>query len=281
VLADSFSQVAFRESLRRAFERHSDPAAVAAGTAPTNNQLLMGFGGHIEVIHSREFKIAGAIGSCASAKKAGPTIAETEIGIGGTSAWYLGGVDPAATMAFYFEVASTNATALPQYKRRFIQFLTTYQASNGKYRLRVSTVCGLWHCDPNDVTPIARSFDQEAATVLVSRLAAYKCEHEDHADVMRWLDRSLIKLCSKFATYKKDDPSSFRLPSEFSLYPQFMFHLRRSKFLQNFNSSPDEQAVYRYILMRESTSNVVIMVPHPLTHLLTYSLTHSLTHSLS
>jgi hypothetical protein len=32
--------------------------------------------------------------------------------------------------------------------------------------------------------------------------------------------------------YVKDDPASFRLSSYFSIYPQFMFHLRRSQFLQ-------------------------------------------------
>lgn len=50
---------------------------------------------------------------------------------------------------------------------------------------------------------------------------------EEVHDVMRYLDRQLIKLCSKFASYRKDDPSSFRLPVEFSMLPQFMFHLRR------------------------------------------------------
>ena len=76
VLADKFGQSVFRESLRRVFERVVDPATGTPGN------LQMGFGGQIEVIHSREFKIAGAIGSCASLKKAGPTVAESEIGIG-------------------------------------------------------------------------------------------------------------------------------------------------------------------------------------------------------
>lgn len=49
---------------------------------------------------------------------------------------------------------------------------------------------------------------------------------------MRWLDRSLIRLCAKFAQYVKDKPESFRLAEEFSMYPQYMFHLRRSQFLQ-------------------------------------------------
>lgn len=79
VLADKFDQSVFRESLRRAFERHPDASGAAGGGA---NQLQMGFGGQIEVIHSREFKIAGAIGPCASLKKAGPTVSENEIGVG-------------------------------------------------------------------------------------------------------------------------------------------------------------------------------------------------------
>jgi protein transport protein SEC23 len=39
-----------------------------------------------------------------------------------------------------------------------------------------------------------------------------------------------------------------------------MFHLRRSPFLQVFNSSPDETAYYRQKLMCDSTSNVLVMV---------------------
>lgn len=39
-----------------------------------------------------------------------------------------------------------------------------------------------------------------------------------------------------------------------------MFHLRRSQFLQLFNSSPDEAAYYRYILTRENTVNSLVMI---------------------
>jgi len=75
VLADSFGQSVFRESLRRVFDRPLD----ASGQP---GPLQMGFGGQIEVLHSREFKIAGAIGPCSSLKKGGTSVAETEIGIG-------------------------------------------------------------------------------------------------------------------------------------------------------------------------------------------------------
>lgn len=142
-----------------------------------------------------------------------------------------------------------------------MQFLTTYQASNGRFRLRVSTVSGMWHTgDPADHGPIAASFDQEAATVLMARLAVHRSSTEESADVQRWLDRSLIRLASKFSKHRKDDPASFSLPPEFNIYPQFMFHLRRSKFLQSFNSSPDEQAVYRHILIRENVANSLTML---------------------
>ncbi|KAJ1934901.1 GTPase-activating protein S23 [Linderina macrospora] len=39
-----------------------------------------------------------------------------------------------------------------------------------------------------------------------------------------------------------------------------MYHLRRSQFLQVFNSSPDETAFYRHCLFREDTNNSLIMI---------------------
>nr|AAW26414.1 SJCHGC01121 protein [Schistosoma japonicum] len=96
-------------------------------------------------------------------------------------------------------------------------------------------------------------------------MAMFKAETTDSVDVLRWLDRQLIKLCHKFGDYRKDDPSSFRLPSEFSFYPQFMFHMRRSQFLQVFNNSPDETAYYRHVLNKEDCSNSLLMIQPSLT----------------
>jgi protein transport protein SEC23 len=66
-------------------------------------------------------------------------------------------------------------------------------------------------------------------------------------------------------TFQKDDPSSFRLADNFSIYPQFMFHLRRSPFLQVFNQSPDETAFMRSVLNVENVSNSLIMIQPTLT----------------
>lgn len=79
-------------------------------------------------------------------------------------------------------------------------------------------------------------------------------------DVIRWLDRMLIKLVARFADYKKDDTSKFNLSREFSLYPQFMFYLRRSQFLHTFNASPDESEYYRCLLFRENVGNSLVMI---------------------
>ena len=49
---------------------------------------------------------------------------------------------------------------------------------------------------------IAAGFDQEAAAAAVARLAAFKAETEEQPDVLRWVDRSTIKLAAKFGGYR-------------------------------------------------------------------------------
>ncbi|KAG1717318.1 hypothetical protein EDD22DRAFT_993670 [Suillus occidentalis] len=44
---------------------------------------------------------------------------------------------------------------------------------------------------------IASSFDQEAATVLMARIAVFKAEIDDSPDVLCWLDNMGIRLCQK------------------------------------------------------------------------------------
>lgn len=102
-----------------------------------------------------------------------------------------------------------------------------------------------WADASTNLPHISAGFDQEAAAVLMSRMVVYRAETDDGPDVLRWVDRMLIRLCQKFGEYAKDDPNSFRLAENFSLYPQFMYHLRRSQFLQVFNNSPDETSFYR------------------------------------
>ncbi|CAI7903762.1 unnamed protein product, partial [Closterium sp. NIES-53] len=174
------------------------------------------------------------------------------------------------------------------------QFLTTYRHGDGTRRVRVATAARRWvHMGGEGaagadsqagglgvaegdgelvvggvpggraaaaLAEVVMGFDQEAAAALVAKLAAFKAESEDMSDVLRWLDRMLIRFGAKFGQYSRGDPSSFHLASAFSLFPQFMFHLRRSSFLQVFNHSPDETAFFRLMLTREAVANSLLMV---------------------
>lgn len=249
VLNDAFTTSIFKQSLQRVF-----------GTDERGN-LLMGFNATFDVLTSKELKVSGVVGHCVSTNRKLANVADTEIGIGGTSQWRVCSITPAHTYGVFFEVPSNTVQPTPvneQLPHAVVQFLTHYQHSSGAYRLRVTTFAR--SMVPAGNPSLAHSFDQEAAAALMTRIAVYKAEKDESSDLLRWSDRMLIKLCQRFADYRKDDPSSFRLANNFALYPQFMFHLRRSQFLTVFNNSPDETAFYRHTLNREDLTNTMIMI---------------------
>ena len=249
ILTDSFTSSQFKQSFVRVFDKDAE------------DNLLMGFNASLEVLATKELKVTGLIGHAISLNKKSPLVGDTECGIGNTCSWKMCGIDPTASYGIYFEIANQGGPAQHQQgpQRGMIQFLTYYQHSSGQFHLRVSTVARNLSGPAGDPA-IAQSFDQEAAAVLMSRIAVFKAEVDDGPDVLRWVDRMLIRLCARFAEYRKDDPSSFRLEKNFTLYPQFMFHLRRSHFLQVFNSSPDETAFYRHVLNHEYVGDSLVMI---------------------
>ncbi|KAI9478958.1 GTPase-activating protein S23 [Coemansia sp. RSA 989] len=246
VLTDSFVTAIFKQSFQRVLEKDE------------GGDLQMGFNASLEVQTTKELKVCGLIGPGISAGKKTAMVSDTEIGIGGTTAWKLAAINSRTTVGVYFEVANQQSQALQPGSRGLVQFCTTYQHARGEYRMRVTTIARSWAEGASPEIPA--SFDQEAAAVLMARIAVFKAENEEVGDVLRWLDRMLIRLCQKFGDYRRDDPASFRLGPNFSIYPQFMYHLRRSQFLQVFNSSPDETAFYRHCLFREDTTNSLTMI---------------------
>jgi protein transport protein SEC23 len=252
ILTDSFTSSMFKQSFQRIFDKDSDEK---------DPKLLMGFNAVLEVLTTKELKVTGLIGHAISLNKKSTSVGETECGIGNTCSWKMCGIDPSSSYGIYFEIASQGGAPAHQQtpQKAMIQFLTYYQHSSGNFHLRVTTIARDLSGPAGDPA-IAHSFDQEAAAVLMSRIAVFKAEVDDGPDVLRWVDRMLIRLCSRFADYRKDDPSSFRLEKNFTLYPQFMFHLRRSQFLQVFNNSPDETAFYRHVLNREDVGDSLVMI---------------------
>jgi len=248
VMADSFNSSLFKQTFQRVFSRDQ------------KGELKMAFNGTLEVKCSRELKVQGGIGSCVSLNVKSPLVSDTEIGMGNTVQWKMCTFTPSTTMALFFEVVNQHSAPIPQGGRGCIQFITQYQHTSGQRRIRVTTIARNWADANTSLHHISAGFDQEAAAVLMARMVVYKAETDEGPDVLRWVDRMLIRLCQKFGEYNKDDPNSFRLSENFSLYPQFMYHLRRSQFLQVFNNSPDETSFYRHMLMREDLTQSLIMI---------------------
>uniref|UniRef100_A0AAR2JBT1 Protein transport protein SEC23 n=1 Tax=Pygocentrus nattereri TaxID=42514 RepID=A0AAR2JBT1_PYGNA len=248
VMGDSFNTSLFKQTFQRVFSKDY------------NGEFHMAFGGVLEVKTSRELKVAGAIGPCVSLNSKGPCVSENELGVGGTCQWKICSLSPSTTLALYFEVVNQHNSPIPQGGRGAIQFVTQYQHSNTQRRIRVTTIARNWADAQSQIQHIESSFDQEAAAVLMARLGVFRAESEEGPDVLRWLDRQLIRLCQKFGQFNKDDPNSFRLSESLSLYPQFMFHLRRSPFLQVFNNSPDESSYYRHHFLCQDLTQSLIMI---------------------
>jgi len=269
VLAESFHHPVFKQSFSRLVsESEGEGAAAGSGGEEGTTSLGVAARGTFEVFPSRDVKINGVIGPCAPLDKKTAAVSETQIGWGGTSAWRMCGLDAGTTVAVFLEVAQQEAksgkeaaAAGPgaQAQQFFLQFCTSRQLPSGEQRLRVCTLTRAW-TDAANTQHLTQGFDQEAAAVVLARLATHKMEYDDEFDPMRWLDRKLIGLAKKFGEYRKDDPQSFQLAPTMSLYPQFLFNLRRSQFIQVFNNSPDETAHCRVLLHRESVTNSLIMI---------------------
>jgi len=251
VLDESFTKGVFLGSFKQVFARE--------GT--DGKDLSMSFAGEVQVLTSREFKVCGAVGPLTSLDRKSTSVSENDVGIGGTSAWRLGGIDPNTSVCLFFEIVNSNAQTI-QGGQAYLQIITKYKHSSGRTHLRVSTIAKTFADPKTDkgLGYIRSGFDQETAAVTMARYSVFKTRTEYSFDILRWLDRMLIRLVKKFASFQKDDPNSFRLCNEFSYYPQFMFHLRRSQFLQVFNSSPDETAFFREILIRENVTNTLVMI---------------------
>ncbi|XAR63334.1 hypothetical protein NMG60_11023240 [Bertholletia excelsa] len=250
VLAESFGHSVFKDSLKRVFQSG-------------DYDLGLSSNGIFEVNCSKDIRIQGIIGPCASLEKKGPLCSETVIGQGNTTAWKMCGLDKATSLCLVFEIAkkeSPEVISQSANNQFYFQFLTYYQHGSGQMRLRSTTLSRRWVAGTGSIQDLIAGFDQETAAVVMARIVSFKMEAEAEFDPIRWLDKSLIHLCSRFGDYQKDIPTSFNLSPRFSIFPQFIFHLRRSQFVQVFNNSPDETAYFRMILDRENVANSVVMI---------------------
>lgn len=251
--SDSWKKEPLRQSMARFFQRDE------------SGGLAMGLNATIDIVTSPTWKVMGVIGGCIGTGVNSSSVAETEMGQGGTSQWATCSIDKSYTIAAYFEAAHPPQQQLAGGKLyRYVQFITHYQAPGGGDRIRVST---LRHpvMEQTSFAELAKTFDQEASAVLLARLALHKVDSMPLFDVLRWLDRTVIRTVARFGDYVKDSPESLKLPPTFAIFPSFIYHLRRSGYLQVFNASPDETAHLRMLLLKSPCSDSIIMI-HPTLH---------------
>ena len=248
IFTDSFSTMIFKDSFRKIF------------VLDENGNLKMNFKAKLNFNCTNNYKIRGALGHLFSLKKKSLLISDAVIGEGNTVEWSLGGISPSSTYTFFLDCNDQ----IKEGKSAIFQLLTTYVAGDRSLRLRVSTINRRVSNSletSNALEEIGNSFDQEAAAVLIGRVCVNKnFKGEDSKESLKWIDKTLIHLMSKFAKYTKDNPNTFKLTSKFNFFPQFMFYLRRSSFIQSFNEFPDESTYYKYLLLGESVQNCTVMI---------------------
>ena len=275
VCGDSFTHRMFAESFRRYFE-----VCGFRGGGSATEPAVAGFAAEVQVFTSRDTLICGCLGLASAAPqapKAGGAdgnsrcVSPLNVGIGGTNKWRVSALDRHATLTFVFDTddaAATPAGSSSSPSPRFIQFQTTFWTIHGEKRLRVTSVA-------HPVAPTAdasyfvksEAFDQAAAASVVCRLAVHHMARYEAvgragglASAKSWVDSLLVKFVKRFGSYRIGEPDSLRLAPSLSMFPFFLFNLRRSEFFLSINVSPDETTFKRHFLFRENTDNCLLMI---------------------
>ncbi|GMM27813.1 hypothetical protein DAMA08_005290 [Martiniozyma asiatica (nom. inval.)] len=246
IQSDSFTSAIFSQSLQRFFEKDEQ------------DQSQFGLNAFLE-IKSTALKISGLVGHAMSFKspnKKIDNISERKIGHSGSSMWKLGSIFNHSTYGIYFELSQQQ---IPN-AFNVIQFITTYQHPDGTRRVRATTSQRFFTTGVNPKLELINSFDQEAAVVLIAREAISSIMNNSTINASKLVDRALVSLLTNFCAYQQGNPQSLQIASQMTFLPQFIYHLRRSNFINIFNSSPDETSYYRHIFLTEECSNALTMI---------------------
>ena len=262
-ISDAFDSPQFQDSISKLFELDDE------------NNLKMNFKGKMEIFVTKPFTINGMIGYCNSVElknqKTLEMISKDTIGQGGTRVWNIGGILSNSSYSVFLDINPENTSY--NYKRGIGQIITTYVSGDRVYRMRVTTFRRKTINDfNNSLLEVAQSFDQETATVLLAKYCVVQGYQQDSIETLRYLDKLTIRVVQKFSEYKKDEILSFKINNKFNMFPQFMYYLRRSPFISDFNCSLDESIYYKSTLCNENLVNCTIMI-QPV--LYTYSATNS------
>lgn len=267
VQSDSFTSAIFKQSLQK-FLSINEYGESQFGLNSTleikcKNLKVNGFIGHGTPIYLK----SNSKSSSSSSSNSNNGIKfytekdnKSSVGVSGTNIFKIGSVSTHSTYGIYFRL---NEHLIGDYS--VIQFITSYQHPDGSQHIHVTTSQRFFNQNLDSMDSIIGNFDQEAATVLISRMALFKVLDGSANEALKFVNRILIDFMSVFCNYKINDPHSIIIPPSINLLPQFIYHLRRSNFIQIFNSSPDETSFYRHCFLTEDCINTLTMIQPTLT----------------
>lgn len=249
-----------------------------------DNAGTCGTGVEVQVFTmSGDLHVSGVLGPCVAgsasaagagdpSKKEKAVVVQSTVGVGnGSNRWFSSMMQQETSLAFIFDVAldpssvGAGGTALSrQPQERFIQFVTRYSTMSGEKRLRVTSV--LLPVAPISASPQyfaqGATFDQTCAATVLARVAVHAMERHptQWEQIRRALDEVLIAFVTRFGHYTMGNPESVQLDPSISLFPIFLFYLRRSEYFMVLNISPDETTFKRHWLLREPVERAVLML---------------------
>lgn len=248
ILCELFNSKEFLVSFQRVFARDE------------KGNLEMALNATLEIKTSQQLKVDNILGPCVMCKEGGIEVAGFNIGKQDISNCKMCALYPSTNISIFFEMVSQQNSE-GQDDKGYIQFMTRYQQPSGQTKLRVTTICRLTVDPQSQKERILQGFDQEAAAVLMARMAIHKSETDlKGSKIGRYIDKELIHLSAVFADIISDNTKTCKFPENFNMYPEIFFHFRRSEFVQMFNISPDQTAFYNCMLNRESVVESLTMM---------------------
>lgn len=102
---------------------------------------------------------------------------------------------------------------------------------------------------------------QKAVAALLVRQAVAKADGGASApEMLKWIDRLLIKMMRTLCSFSKGNPGSVMLPREAGILPGLVFHMRRSAVLRTSGASPDRSCFFRLLASTLDTFSSLVMV---------------------
>lgn len=242
VMNEEFKQEHFKQSVQRYFRRTEEEG------------LQLGSGAILDINLSKELRVQGCIGSCASLENKSSMQSTIEVGECRTNSWYLGGTDTQSTLLFFLGLAEQSAAkGFTNGSNCYIQFVLTYRPNGCGLRKRVFNFERQITSTPA-TSQIIKHIDQFVVVVSYAKLTAYKFFEHDDMVVIRFLDKVLINLLKLYRT------TSNGIPPELNQIPQYLYYLRKSSASKKLTTSLDEKTFYRYSMIRENMDNCLVII---------------------